>query len=138
MRKHQQLRLGVGSGADRGWRQPRVTNLAGVWNSTAVRWMVLRPGPVLYVPKTRRADDRTISEAYGRKRQSRAGISPGERRLNVFFRSTLALRHRSPSVERTISPFHCRYQSGDVVFPQRFQANVPAFEYKVPHVLYYA
>src|SRR5262249_14578917 len=103
-----------------------------------MRWMALRPRPMLYVPKARRSDDRAVSDAYGRKRDRGTGISPFQSGLNIFFRPTLALGNGSPPIERGISPGCRLYQSRDVVFSKRFQANVSALEYWIFHAPYYA
>src|SRR5208283_5301911 len=110
--------------------QPGVANLADVRTTSAVRGMPRRPRPAFKIPETSRTDDFAIPCPDSRKRHGTSCTSPGERCGDVLCRITAVLRYLTPPVQRRILP--CGGHQGiDVVFPERFQANMLALQRQV-------
>src|SRR5687768_13307367 len=130
IRQHQQLALGIDCGSNRRAGQPRVSNLAHVRASTAMRAVARGPRPMLDPKETSGTEHRIIVQSEDRKWHSRPSVLPGQGGLNVACGFGRTLRYRTPSVERWVCR-GSRYQPIHMTHLQWFQANVIAFQYNV-------
>jgi hypothetical protein len=97
--QHQPLGLCVGARPHCRSGQPCVADVAGVVVLGAVARVTARPAPALQVPEPRRADDHAALDQDRGVWDCAAGVSPGERCVDVLPDLGGPLRYRAPGVE---------------------------------------
>jgi hypothetical protein len=85
--------------------------------------MALWPSPSFQIKKSRRPNHHTIPNPDGSKRHRSASVSPSQSSIDVADHFSLALRHRTPLVERAI---HRRsgHQAINMSMVKQFEADV--------------
>jgi hypothetical protein len=125
--QHEELGFGIRTGTNRGLREPRITDLAGVRETAPVIGMSLGPCPPFDIPEARGTDHGSVLHANHCERDGGASLLPGQGCVDVFLGLGHSLGNGTPAVQRGIGG-RCAGQSVGVIALQRFEANVLALQ----------
>ena len=97
VREHQGFDFGICARANRGRREPRVTDFGGVVDGALA--LGGRPRPACKIEEPRRADHCIVALANNCKRDRVAALRQRKRMLDILSYRVLALRHEAPCVQ---------------------------------------